>query len=290
MDSNPIKKVNWFILVSSISTTNTSATRKGVLKVDHEILETHKANPLNGIDYDCARLTTDLKNNDRFSNYKLQGEIKLSSGMITTTLKKKHIMLSLQTFFDLNTSQSSLLIYSGHGGLDNNKAYLVLECKDDKNQPKDERLYYKEIREMWNSRKSKENNKFLLMIIDACHSGGWVEENNNNVDFKDIFIQASCLNYQSSLDIQGKGGVLLNNFLEKNLEKNFEIYPTDKHTPCYSGFYFKIKEYFNIDLMFDSWNDFRKNNKVNKDFGNGVRYEGDCQDGKKHGKGICYLF
>lgn len=206
----------------------------------------------------------------------------------------------------------------------NSPANILLETNEGERP-----LFYRDIYNLWINRKSKENNKKLLIIIDSCFSGMWVEENIYNFHFSNfigINIQASCNNFQASQDTKRAGSnlinfLLYNNLLMKRSEETNSYFRNlcDKEdlidqNPYSIGFYFDIKKHFNIELGFDSWNDFDIFNKSieiikNKDnfiyyigevknnlfhgkgifhFCNGEYYEGEFKNGKQEGKGILY--
>jgi len=59
-------------------------------------------------------------------------------------------------------------------------------------------------------------------------------------------------------------------------------------TPCYSGFYFKIKKSLDFDIINESWEDFHQQEKMKKTFFNGDKYKGHTLNVKMHGRGGRY--
>ena len=215
----------------------------------------------------------------------------LISNDYSHSLTKSEIMKNLKIFFNSYQYQASILFLSGHGGFDNNSSlmkkegYLVLELKEGK-----AKIYYYEIAQLWFDRTNKNVNQYLLIIIDACHSGTWVDECREKCHFSSIYIQASCLSNQKSNLLEGKGGIMIQNLIEYNWfckeyekgtslknqvgqmikyipyigsyfnskEINIILPPENSlQIPISTGFRLKCKEIFNLYALFDSWKEMK---------------------------------
>lgn len=162
-----------------------------------------------------------IKNN---KDYYFEGHFALSD-TIQPQYSKSEILCKLEILFNneycnnsFNEYNSTILFISGYGGkTDSNLSYVSLAT-----QKIESELFYQEIRHLWNVRKSKEINRNLLIILDSAFSGGWVEENYLNKDWKEnnIFIQASCSeNDGVCFDFIDYGSVFLYNFIDANRKK-----------------------------------------------------------------------
>ncbi len=134
----------------------------------------------------------------------------------------------------------------------------------------------------------------------------WVQENIYNFHFSPavgIYIQASCSDSQVSKDNKKAGAILINFLLYNNLltKRSLETNAFFKmlcekeefidQNPSSIGFYFEIKKCFNIELMFDTWNEFdvfSKNSQTLSNEDNFTYYTGEVENGVFHGKGVFY--
>lgn len=241
-----------------------------------------KGIPLPGVKYDKHNIDIEFAEHDKFrNNYFHRGDICLGKDF-TLKYSEQEIKRTIQEFFDNCQRKGCVLFFSGHG----EKGKFYLETKEG-----EKALYYKEVADYWINRKNKAFNKYLLIIIDACFSGTWVMENEENFHFADhfgIFIQSSCSIDEKSSDIKNKGGLLIWNFKELNTKKEnpeMQILKGVNQKPCSIGFYFKIEKYFKLRLMCNSWNDFYIPlfEEMENEDGD---YTGEVRNKKKEGKGI----
>ena len=164
----------------------------------------------------------------------------------------------------------------------------MLEFKD-----KNVFLTYEEVEKMWTGRKNKDINKYLLIIIDSCHSGHWVNKRKDVT----IFIQASSMHFQTSSDMNGNldcyGGVLMNNFINRNSKQLDKIIVKPEQKPVFIGSKEIVEKIFGLEILFDTWDEFKYYKSHKRIDGvsywaNGNKYEGYFKDDKRNGKGVFY--
>jgi hypothetical protein len=287
-------RVGFFPIFSSQSKNSSNGGKsKDLIGYDEDDIA-EKGPPLYGIEKDDENIMKILKSPILEKNYILKGKLNLIKDSCQG-YDKKFITDSLQNFFNCNDIHSCVLILTGHGGIEN----FCLELPGG-----DKNISYDEISEMWLNRTSKTINKQLLIIIDACYSASWVEKcktQNHFYSHCGISVLASCQHNLTSQDVKGKGGVLIWNFTMHHLLEHDQIYSTDKHEPRSCGFDFIVMKNFGLNLMINSWEDFKNTNFLNRKilknlplkldkvtYNDGDRYEGEFKDGKKNGKGVYY--
>ena len=233
-DNYKTKKIEYLVILSSIASNFKSDGLRGVKKDYENILKIAH----------CKELK---------KNYFLNSIIQLV--IKKTFLLENQIREQIKYFFESNDSDSSLLFLTGKG---NNNGEFILETKEG-----EKLLKYEEIAELWKNRNNKDKNKYLLIICEFGFSGWWVEKNtnsNNNSDEFGIYIQASCLKDQNSLDMSTTGGVLINNLCQSTLG-NYEKLIIDNvdeyQNPTFSGSQMRVLNEFGLNLMFSSWKQFK---------------------------------
>jgi len=229
---------------------------------------------------------------------------------------KQDILDGLKLYFetDQGTRKNFILFLSGHGYKD--KFYL--NTNDNNNN---EIIDYNDISEVWLKRnyKSNDNTQHLLIIIDACYSGYWIDRNEelfHNNSHNGISVLSSC-NYETSRDHPEYGGSLifginaLNNLKNNDLKIKFKEYVNNNkyinYKPRFSGFYINIKRNYNLNIFLNGsyedvsslkytkdelWTGYNKDNKYflgTYYYNDGNRYEGEWKDGIKNGKGTYYF-
>lgn len=204
--------------------------------------------------------------NPKFKYYNNKGSLILDrDDAVENKPTEKEIKNSIKVFFDKSTSNGSMIFLMGAGSNTDLPANLIIETKEGERF-----LFYKEIFDMWVNRKSKKNNKKLLIIIDACYSGMWVQENIYNLHFCvdiGISIQATCLENQSCKDHKKFGSLFLNLFIGNSLfEKKYnETYNFFRclaerrevidQNPVSIGWREMLNKDFNFEIGFDTWKD-----------------------------------
>lgn len=115
------------------------------------------------------------------------------------------IKATLKFFFDKPDADCSFLFLSGHGSSNGD---LKLYLKEGEGM-----LSFRDVKEIWEKRATKETNKELFILIDSSYSGKWVLENTS----PNIFIQSSCSHTEKAKDfvVDGQivGSIFLHNFL-----------------------------------------------------------------------------
>lgn len=150
------------------------------------------------------------------NSFKKEGKYEFSKESVTS-LNKVNFLSTLQNFFDF-PKDASIFYYSGHG-FENTD--LLFECGFGNYF-----INYDDIVSLWKKRKNPNNNKVLLIILDCCYSGSWVNKLLQKGDFKDIMIQASSSYNQLSNDLgENLGSLFTNYFISKNLSKGLTEAP-----------------------------------------------------------------
>jgi len=275
-----------------------------------------KKNPLSGTRIDHITVQSLFKNLDFIFNTR----IVLNTIYYEDPKKptKKDILEGLKLFFeeDQDKRKKFILFLSGN----NYKDEFIIISKNHNY----EKITYKEIADLWLNRKNKlsDNSQHLIIIIDACMSGYWVDKNEelyHNNSFNGISVLSSS-NYEKSKDHPDYGGSLiyginaLNNFQNRDLNTKFKDYINNRnyinYTPRFSGFYINIKKLYNLNLFLNGSYEnvssleyktvsvdlskfigYFRNNKYFLGiyyFYFGDYYEGEYKDQKRNGKGIIY--
>lgn len=174
--------------------------------------------------------------------------------------KKLKLMEYIKNWFEgeNDTRENLIVILSGHGGFE--KFYL--------NEKNEEFISYDDISNIWIKRRFKNHNKLkkqnLLIIIDSCYSGSWVEKNKRNLHYCShisISVISSCEYDRTSVDHPEFGGSLIFglkalNTSDENTKKKFKEFITNyaisRYSPKFSGFSLKLNEIYGINLFLDS--------------------------------------
>ena len=223
-----------------------------------------------------------MENPEIAKNYSCNGALSLGVDDCVK-FEESQIKNGLKDFFNSEDCDASILFLSGHGS--KNTFYL------ETNQG-DKPLTYEEIAQYWINRKSKNTNKSLLIIIDACYSGSWAIECDKNLHFAShysISVQSSCQEDKVSSDNPRKGGYLIFNLVQCQLGKfNLDETKDCPHEPRSCGFFNQVRKNFGLYAMVNSWNEFNVKNIQFVDYNDGARYEGEFKDGKRHGKRVYF--
>ena len=277
------KKIQYFTICTSVSLGGKSLYSKRDEEDNPQIKKDDSVWKKVGSDYDAYKIEQTLTTED-FPNYTKKCSINIQATDFELCTKQK-VTDEIQAFFNNTEFEASLLIISGYGGQVTNKglkeSYFVILTKKG-----DEHVVYNEIADMWLNRTSKDTNKHLLIIIDVPNSGCWVTECRDLYHYDSISIQASSGPDEQAHNIKNQGGILIHNFLELN-GKNTPgvIHKSTSHHPCSIGIYPEIKLIYKLELMLNSWDEFKKKDLVERDF-LGDRYTGAIVDKKKSGSGI----
>jgi hypothetical protein len=300
--SNQIKKNNNRILYTIITSFNSTET------YEEMYLKRDNLSSLPGVNMDLInifRFFTKYK-----KNYKCHGPVALSADFIAQ-IDKDSFKEGLRENLFNREGQGTLIFYSGHC---NEEGSWILSTK------KANFLFsFQEMVELWDSRKNI-GNRHLLIIIDACHSGIWVEEC-HKLSRTDISIQASCLRDQLSADTNDeknfKGGTLISSFLSVNKGEKLKVSEIMKNqTPNSYGCPFTARNLFEIEILFNNYEEMNwrtrldppvydcegrimwegQNNKNKKPHGIGTLYDeygyklydGFWKNGHKEGKGVLF--
>jgi hypothetical protein len=125
------------------------------------------------------------------------------------SLNKEEFLRSMKLFFDSPVTDASVVYYSGHGFPNTN--LLFETCQGNYY------ISYEETINLWRERKNPKKNKNLLLILDCCYSGSWVDQLLRNGDYYDVSIQASSTSEQKSLDLGAdRGSLFTQMFLDAN--------------------------------------------------------------------------
>mmetsp|Transcript_38037 Transcript_38037/g.39518 ORF Transcript_38037/g.39518 Transcript_38037/m.39518 type:complete len:693 (+) Transcript_38037:17-2095(+) len=170
-------------------------------KVSHIIVNEQHENHHRVIDLERLK--------DFFGNHEeIQGE--LLEGLHLTgsrSVNKQILLIKLRDFFNDQIRKNKVLFLSGVCNTDGDFEYI------DNNMEDRITLSYEEVFNLWLSRDISKRKTELLIVIDCPYSGLWTQKCNDEYHYKDLSIQASSTNDESSYDIQGYGSLFLNNFL-----------------------------------------------------------------------------
>jgi len=284
MDSTANKKIQFMSICTSVSLGGKSLYAKRDEEENSKIKKDDSVWKKVGSDYDNFLIDKTFNSED-FPNYTRKGAVNIQSNDYNLSTKMK-FMDEVKAFFNNNDFDASLLVISGYGGQVLNMGikesyFVIITTKGD------EHVSYTEIANLWLSRTSKEKNKNLLIVIDVPNSGCWVSECKEHYHYDTIAIQASSGEDELAHNIKNQGGILIHNFLELNSkeDKSKEIHISKLQKPCAVGIYHEIKSIYGLELLFNSWEEFKKLESVNKDF-IGDKYFGVLVDRKKVGPGV----
>lgn len=165
----------------------------------------------------------------------------------------------IRDVFDSNDCEGLLLFYSGHGLAETGD--LLLEAKMGNYY-----ITFEKIVELWKQRAFPKALKHLLIILDCCYSGVWVNKLLENGVFDNISVQASSRYDEKSQDLGSNiGGLFTNFFLSSNRFRNFNIDGYEKNTfkkalaqtPQAFGLKNIIQFCYELDnLIVNSWEEF----------------------------------
>jgi hypothetical protein len=104
------------------------------------------------------------------------------------------VMKKLRGFFNTDAeahadTDTMLVYYSGHG--EGTAGDWCLHNND--------RISLDDVLTLWNGSFAKRKAKVLVLVLDSCHSGWWVERA-RDLKLPDIIIQAACSKTQTTLD------------------------------------------------------------------------------------------
>ena len=146
--------------------------------------------------------------NQQGQNYIKQGKYEFSNQSVNS-LGKEDFLKSIKLFFDSPVTDASIFYYSGHGFPNTN--LLFETCSGNYY------ISYNEFISLWRKRKNKKQNKQLLVILDCCYSGYWVDSLLRYGDFLDVSVQSSSTMEQKSLDLGAdRGSLFTQMFLDAN--------------------------------------------------------------------------
>lgn len=128
-----------------------------------------------------------------------QGKFEFSTESVNSQ-SKENFLIALNNFFNSATNDACIIYYSGHGLADSKLLFETSqECYF---------IHYDEIVSLWKNRTNPLKNKHLLLVLDCCYSGSWVQQMLKNGDYFDLSIQASSTLFQKSNDLGMKKGSL----------------------------------------------------------------------------------
>ena len=61
------------------------------------------------------------------------------------------------------------------------------------------RISFDDILRLWNASQSKRRGALLMLVLDSCHSGKWVEEARER-NLQDVAVQAACASDEVTID------------------------------------------------------------------------------------------
>jgi len=104
------------------------------------------------------------------------------------------VMKKLRGFFNTDAeahadTDTMLVYYSGHG-----EGTAGDWCLHN-----DDRISLDDVLTLWNGSFAKSKAKVLVLVLDSCHSGWWVERA-RDLKLPDVIIQAACSKTQTTLD------------------------------------------------------------------------------------------
>jgi hypothetical protein len=104
------------------------------------------------------------------------------------------VMKKLRGFFNTDAeahadTDTMLVYYSGHG-----EGTAGNWCLHN-----DDRISLDDVLTLWNGSFAKSKAKVLVLVLDSCHSGWWVERA-RDLKLLDVIIQAACSKTQTTLD------------------------------------------------------------------------------------------
>lgn len=262
--SNKIQVISIFSGISADS----PATKRKVLSEKGEEIQI-KDNSFEDFDVQRLKLNDGLISNKiltKFTNF-FPGAQYLLHSKLKPAFSKIQILDDLGDCFRNTQCDATLLILSGHGGLHENtkRSYLALATKGEESQ-----LYYEDIKKLWSSKKDKNTNKYLLILLDSPHSGGWIGENLQENDYYDIFVQASCSASEDTFDFESKYSALIYNFVESNTSVNPKILKSGLNWPVSSGSKDLAKSIFGLNIIINDWSELENKVEGNNDESSGT--------------------
>lgn len=203
------KPIGYITICSSIATTNAKIKRdKFVLQDDDD--EKRKSD-LNGSAEDAYNFNNYIRNlGDQYVEH---GRLTFSNKQIDCKPKKEFLSI-LRNFFNTN-NEASLLYYSGHCSKEGKLLFETHEGPYD--------IDYYEFISCWKNRTFPKKNKHLMIILDCCHSGIWVNLVLSNGDYLDVSIQASSRYNQFSYDLGGNGSLYTNVLIYSNTNSEVKL-------------------------------------------------------------------
>jgi len=158
----------------------------------------------------------------------------------------------LKILFNRDDADCTVLFLQGHGTPEGELKLMVKEGEIV--------LDFKTVRDIWDHRTSKQRNKELFIIVDCCHSGNWVLNNNS----PDIYVQASCSERERMKDfIIGKecvGSVFLHNLMILNGLADCYYEGVNLRPMCTKLSLEqkkRIGEFLGLDCMKNGWEEFK---------------------------------
>jgi len=183
-----------------------------------------------------------------------QGKFEFSKESVSA-LSKEQFIEAIKNYFNSYTTEASIIFYSGHGF---QEGKIMLDTSTGSYY-----LNYGEILYLWKKRTYPERNRHLLLILDCCYSGKWVNLLLDNGDFTDVSIQASSTDVEKSNDLgKGKGSLFTSYFLKANdcdmysLDYKSEsvMKKMDRQHPVSFGFRDVCRNDYNFkSLIHNSW-------------------------------------
>ena len=244
----PYNKIGYITICSSVATTG-----KKPVELSNDGSQTKAA--LAGAAEDVEKILKFF--NEIGPNYIRQGKYEFSNQSVNS-LSKDDFLRSIKMFFDSPVTDASIFYYSGHGFPNSN--LLFETCSGNYY------ISYDELISLWRERKNKKRNKQLLVILDCCYSGSWVDQLLKNGDYLDVAVQSSSTIEQKSLDLGAdRGSLFTQMFIDANTStinelklKSIEQYLM-RQTPTslvYEDVY--LKGYGLKHLNFNDWGELLK--------------------------------
>lgn len=191
----------------------------------------------------------------------------------------KNVLVNLRQMFNDQRFDASIVYYAGPA---NRQGNWVIESRESG----DEEVPFKEIRELWNNRSSKQSH--LALILDSNHSGKWIKELNAlDPKIDSISIATACKDQEKAIESE-IGGFYTHNLLKLLTKNSIENVIATPQTPQFGGDYLALKKFTNLFLKFNNWqelSEFQKSDFSLIDYENGT-YLGHLLNGQKHFWGV----
>ena len=156
---------------------------------------------------DLKRLTDYFESNKERVNIKIFDSILLNAAI---QQHKYAILDRLTDYFKDSTTKNKILWISGV--CNKNKEFEFVK----QNLESTDTISYKEILDLWKRRYRNDQQYNLNIIIDCPYGGLWVEQCQNEYDYKDISIQSASTGTEMAFDMNSNGNygsLFVNNFI-----------------------------------------------------------------------------